>query len=266
MKINRNKRLALGAALLVTGAAAVVGGQAWADGASSSAGGAQDCDKKPSEILDLANWYLTLPTGDEGHPDTVEQPDLDGFTADPYFTANADCDAVQFQAPVNGVTTENSKYPRSELREMDGSDEASWSSSEGTHTLVVEEAFTHLPEPGDDDRDIVVGAQIHGSDDDVTVFRLEGDQLWSTDEDEPHGTLLDEHYTLGTKFEAKFVVEDGKTHVFYNGEEKATLSKDYDGAYFKTGAYTQANCDNSDPCDESNFGQVEIYSAKVTHE
>ncbi|MEN3264647.1 MAG: hypothetical protein V7646_1541, partial [Pseudonocardia sp.] len=30
----------------------------------------------PSEVLDLSNWYLTLPTGQERDPDDVYQPDL----------------------------------------------------------------------------------------------------------------------------------------------------------------------------------------------
>ncbi len=48
----------------------------------------------------------------------------------------AACDGVQFRAPVDGVTTSGSSYPRSELREMtdSGSSEASWSSTSGTHS------------------------------------------------------------------------------------------------------------------------------------
>ncbi|MFJ7239988.1 polysaccharide lyase family 7 protein [Streptomyces olivaceus] len=46
---------------------------------------------------------------------------------------------------------------------------------------------------------------------------------------------------------------------------RATLSKKFSGAYFKAGAYTQGNCDNSDPCDGDNYGQVKIYGLDVTH-
>ena len=30
----------------------------------------------PGDLLDLADWYLTLPTGKQGDPDTVENPEL----------------------------------------------------------------------------------------------------------------------------------------------------------------------------------------------
>ena len=30
----------------------------------------------PGDLIDLADWYLTLPTGKQGDPDTVENPDL----------------------------------------------------------------------------------------------------------------------------------------------------------------------------------------------
>jgi hypothetical protein len=36
-------------------------------------------------------------------------------------------------------------------------------------------------------------------------------------------------------------------------------------AYFKASAYTQANCSNSSPCDDSNYGQTTIHSVSVTH-
>jgi hypothetical protein len=39
-------------------------------------------------------------------------------------------------ANAGGVTTKNSTYPRSELREMNGDEMASWSNRTGTHTLT----------------------------------------------------------------------------------------------------------------------------------
>jgi hypothetical protein len=53
--------------------------------------------------------------------------------------------------------------------------------------------------------------------------------------------------------------------VYYNGERETTISHDGDTNYFKAGAYTQANCGNSDPCDSDNYGEVHISSIKVTH-
>ena len=30
----------------------------------------------PGDLIDLTDWYLTLPTGKQGDPDTVENPEL----------------------------------------------------------------------------------------------------------------------------------------------------------------------------------------------
>lgn len=217
----------------------------------------------PSEILDLTDWKLTLPTGEDEDPTEITQPELATFSAAPWFQADAACDAVRFRAAVNGVTTGGSSYPRAELREMTngGEDEAAWSTTEGTHTLVVTEAFTALPK----EKPQVVGAQVHGGDDDVTVFRLDGSKLYITDGDDSRHHLVTDDYELGTEFEAKFVAEDGEIDVYDNGKPQTTISHDGDTNYFKAGAYTQANCDNSDPCADGNYGEVRISGIEVTH-
>ncbi|MFJ1996771.1 polysaccharide lyase family 7 protein [Streptomyces asiaticus] len=217
----------------------------------------------PADVLDLTNWKLTLPTGEDEDPTDITQPALATFSAKPWFQVTGNCDAVRFRSAVNGVTTGGSDYPRAELREMtdDGAEEAGWSATEGTHTLVVKEAFTALPK----EKPHLVGAQIHGGDDDVTVFRLEGSKLYITDGDDAHHHLVTDDYELGTEFEAKFVARNGKIDAYYNGQRETTISSDGDTNYFKAGAYTQANCGNSDPCDDDNYGEVRISSLKATH-
>lgn len=217
----------------------------------------------PSEVLDLTDWKLTLPTGEEEDPTEITQPGLAAFSAAPWFRAEPDCDAVRFRAAVDGVTTGGSAYPRAELREMTdgGADEAAWSTTDGTHTLVVREAFTALPE----ERPYLVGAQVHGGDDDVTVFRLEGRSLYITDGDDRHHHLVTDDYTLGTEFEARFVAGGGKIDAYYDGRLETTIRHEGDTNYFKAGAYTQANCDNSEPCDGDNHGEVRISRITVTH-
>ncbi|MFI7407784.1 polysaccharide lyase family 7 protein [Streptomyces sp. NPDC049627] len=217
----------------------------------------------PADVLDLTNWKLTLPTGDDEDPTEITQPELAAFSADPWFRAEAGCAAVRFRAAVNGVTTGGSSYPRAELREMTagGADEAEWSTTDGTHTLVVREAFTALP----GERPYVVGAQVHGGDDDVTAFRLEGSSLYVTDGDDRHHHLVTDDYEPGTEFEAKFVARDGEIGAYYNGRLQTTISHDGDTNYFKAGAYTQANCANSEPCADGNYGEVRISRIKVTH-
>lgn len=85
----------------------------------------------PSQILDLSVWKLTLPIGSTENPIDIHQPELNLFHHITYFYEKSK--AVVFIANCGGVTTANSKYPRSELREMnlDGS-LASWSAISGT--------------------------------------------------------------------------------------------------------------------------------------
>jgi hypothetical protein len=227
------------------------------------ADGASACEY-PADVLDLTNWYIGLPIGEEEKPTNVEQPELATFAVDPWFVATEDCTAVQFRAAVNGVTTSGSMNPRSELREMTngGETKASWSSTEGEHTMVVDQAITAVPQV----RPYVVAGQIHDAEDDVTVFRLEGKKLYVTNGDTTRYHLVTDNYVLGTRFEAKFVVADGRIKVYYNGTLETTIEKDFTGGYFKAGAYTQAHCGNSSPCADSNYGQVEIYDLEVTHE
>ncbi|MGH3765971.1 MAG: polysaccharide lyase family 7 protein [Pseudonocardiaceae bacterium] len=218
----------------------------------------------PADILDLANWKETLPTGSPGHPTEVKQPELKTYSADPWFTPNAQCNGVQFRAAVDGVTTSGSAYPRSELREMtdNGSHAASWSTNSGTSTMEIDEAITHLPQGNAH----MVAGQIHNQDHDVTVFKLEGSKLYVTNNNDAHYKLVTDNYQLGTRFKVKFVVSGGQVKAYYNDRLAATVPVNSSGDYFKAGGYTQANCHNSSPCAASNYGEVVIYGLTVSHQ
>lgn len=139
---------------------------------------------------------------------------------------------------------------------------AHWSSNTGTHTLTIKEAVTHLPQP----KSVVVTAQIHGADGDVSMFRLEGRKLCITKGSESRYKLVTADYVPGTVFEAKYVVGNDQVKAYYNGALQATIDGHFTGAYFKAGAYTQANCSNASPCSSNNYGEVVIHSLDVTHE
>ncbi|MDQ0946129.1 hypothetical protein QFZ24_000052 [Streptomyces phaeochromogenes] len=62
----------------------------------------------PADVLDLTDWKLTLPTGDDEDPTEITQPELATFSAEPWFRAEPGCDAVRIRAAVNGVTTSGS--------------------------------------------------------------------------------------------------------------------------------------------------------------
>jgi hypothetical protein len=229
---------------------------------ATAAGASERCEL-PAQVLDLRNWKITLPVDDpdlEGiQPMDVLQPRLNDYDIDPWFVTEGG--GVRFRAAVNGVTTQNSKNPRSELREMDGDQRRTWPAATGHHTMVVEQAITALPAQ----QPHVVAGQIHDGSDDVTVFRLEGKKLYLTNGDTNHHELITDDYELGTRFQARFEVSDGKIRAFYNGRLIDTIPATFTAGYFKAGAYTQANCTNSAPCDAGNYGQVVIYTLKVAH-
>ena len=210
----------------------------------------------PGELLDLTNWYLTLPTGEPGEPDTVMQPALATYSSE-WF--RVDGDGVAFTANAGGVTTENSNYPRSELREMDGTKKASWSNARGTHTLDVREAFTAQPTAKPD----VVGAQIHDAESDVIEIRLEGMRLLVQYDDGDSDATLDPDYRLGTPFDLKIVAANGHITVSYNGVQQADIPRSGSGWYFKAGSYVQSNPTRGDRPDA--VGTVVISALKVTH-
>jgi hypothetical protein len=237
------------------------GGGGYGGGGYGGGGYGGGC-RYPSQILDLKSWKLTLPTGSAGSPKEIVQPALATFASTPWFQPTSDCAAVVFRSAVDGVTTKGSSYPRSELREMsDGGSDAAWSSASGTHTLTVTESFNRLPQG----KPQLVGAQIHDDSDDISVFRLEGSNLYVTDGDNPHFKLVTSDYALGTRYQARYVVSDGTVKAYYNGQLQATLSKSFSNAYFKAGAYTQANCEKVSPCDSDNYGETMVYNLEVSH-
>lgn len=229
----------------------------------------------PAQVLNLTNWKQTLPIGEPEDPTEIEQPALALYRLDPWFVVTSDGQGVRFRAPVNGVTTSGSGYPRSELREManNGQDQASWTSFSGIHTMTIDQAITHLP----DIKKHVVAGQIHDGGDDVIVIRLEGTKLF-VDINGDDGPILTNNYALGTRFTVKFEVSNGQTRIYYNGttvnntgtNTPFALIQDYEGAYFKAGAYTQSKCIQDEGeetnCSANNFGEVIIYGLTVTHQ
>ncbi|NUP13922.1 MAG: polysaccharide lyase family 7 protein [Polyangiaceae bacterium] len=234
-------------------------------GGQGGAGGAGEAPSLPAELLDLSNWKLTLPISEAGDesPLEIKQPDLATYSVDPYFHLDAAKDGVIFQAHAGGATTSNSGYPRSELREMTsrGADLASWSTTSGTHTLVVTQAITHLPAA----KPHVVAGQIHDDSDDVVMIRLEDEYLFVEGGGDDLGEL-DPNYVLGTPFAIKLVAADGVIQVYYNDltTPKVEVEADASGCYFKAGVYTQSNTSTGD--EPSAYGEVVVYDLSVVHQ
>ncbi|GAL09230.1 alginate lyase precursor [Vibrio astriarenae] len=84
--------------------------------------GTHAADKIPADILDLSCWKVTLPvslTGGDKPTEFSETEIVNGANHEDYFFVNEAGDGVVFRSPIAGVrTSENTKYIRSELREM----------------------------------------------------------------------------------------------------------------------------------------------------
>ncbi|MGE3289526.1 MAG: polysaccharide lyase family 7 protein [Pseudonocardia sp.] len=212
----------------------------------------------PADVLDLSTWKLTLPTGESGRPTEILQPQLGTYT-DEHFRLTERRDGVAFTAGVEGVTTRNSSYPRSELREMRGGREASWSNTRGEHTLWLRAAITRVP-PGTPN---VVAAQIHDTRDDVAQIRLEGRELSVQWDDGRRRQVLDPDYRLGTRFEVTIVASGGTVRVAHDGRWRATIDTAGTGWYFKAGSYVQSNASRGD--DRGAVGEVIVHGLRVTH-
>jgi hypothetical protein len=212
----------------------------------------------PAQIIDASKWYLTLPTGSEGRPDTIDTKDLATY-ASKWFQLNDAKDGVVFTANAGGATTENSHYPRSELREMVNGENASWDGSSGTHTMELDQAITKTPSTKPD----VISAQIHGGDDDVMQIHLSGSTLTVKYADGDKQVVLDPSYKLGERFRVKIQSAAGTVKVWFNGALKATLPISGTGNYFKAGAYVNSNPEKG--ADPSDVGQVVIYGLKISH-
>jgi hypothetical protein len=212
----------------------------------------------PSDLIDLSNWYLTLPTGDDGDPDQVHEPELATYSG-PAFHLDDAKDGVVFSADAGGATTEGSEYPRSELREMSGTDKASWSNTSGTHTLTLREAFTRLPSVKPE----VVGAQIHDAKNDVVLIRLIGERLVAEYGRDSTRITIDPAYKLGTPYDLRITAADSHIEIFYNGNLAADIPMSGSGWYFKAGAYVLSNPDKGESPDAE--GEVVIYSLRVEH-
>lgn len=209
-------------------------------------------------IMDPTEWYLTLPTGSKGDPNTVAGSKLDTFSCT-YFHLDPADDGLVFSANAGGVTTSGSSYPRSELREMNGTKMASWSDTVGTNTMEVRQAVTALPRAKPE----VVTAQIHDSSDDVMEIRLEGTKLIAAYNDGKTAVTIDPQYVLGTVYDLKIVAADGRIKVFYNGAKKADIARKGSGWYFKSGSYIQSNTSKGDKTNA--LATVVIYQIDVTH-
>lgn len=215
--------------------------------------------------MDLSEWYVTLPVGAPDDPETIRQPALQNFSDPNFFYWSVPLQAAVFRAHCGGVTTTGSQYPRTELREMKGSELADWDITKGTHTMISKHAVLHLP----DLKPEVVVAQVHRYTADLFVIHAQRQEngrlrLIAKNEKTIYGVLSDS-WGMGDPFNLKIEAKKGEINVYFEdfGVSKATFSADSKRNYFKTGAYTQSSINNGE--DFNAFSEVALFSVDVKH-
>jgi hypothetical protein len=194
-----------------------------------------------------------------GHIDYGLSEIGNGFSKPGYFELNKDRTGARFTAHIDGGrTSKNTKYPRSELRELTSKGErAAWSADSGTHVMFADVACFRIS-PGKPQISLL---QIHDDEDDTLQVRLEQKKLFVTVGGKEAGTL-DTAYKLGSFFACRIEVSGKKVRVFHNGTKKVEKPFKGGGQYFKAGAYAQSNTDHDD---EDETMVMEIRNLSVSH-
>ncbi len=235
----------------------------------ASAAPALATDVAPGGNFDLSVWSLQLPIGSPGSPTTISPAQLKGATgySNPsYFWTDKNDGSMTFWAPEKGVTTPNSNYARSELREMNANGSAADWALAGSHKLS---ANLRIPAVT---RNVTVG-QIHlGTGGSSTKPLLElyykpsGDISVGIENSPAGGQTLHSitNVPLGTRWSYTVAVSGGNTiKLTVNG---ATTSYPIPSSfnpyhmYFKAGSYNQSSSDST-----ANGAKVKFYSLTVAH-
>lgn len=239
-----------------------------------------DPSAAPATNFDLSLWKITLPVNSSGQIGgaAVEVKNIGAtFQKAPYFYTAQD-GAMVFMAPTDGARTSGSKYPRSELREMDASGkEISWTVEQGGElhaTLSVNE----LPVTSAGAKGRIVIGQIHGPDDELCRLYYDDGKLYFYD-DKATSSIKETQFilksasgqttniALNEKFEYSIIADRNNLTVIavHNGVEYRAVdpvSSFWPGKalYFKAGAYVQVSAPGSGAGNVgSGKGQVSFY-------
>jgi hypothetical protein len=229
---------------------------------------AADPHVAPGGNFDLSVWQLQEPVGSPGRPTTIPSSRLQGANGyqDPYFYTDTRDGAMTFWAPEKGVTTPNSHYARSELREMnrDGGP-ADWALA-GAHRMSATLRVVSVTE------NVCVG-QIHlGSGGSSTKPLLElyyhanGDIVLGT-ENSPSGGQTPHsvgHVPVGRTWSYTIAVSGGNTiELTVNGTTtRYGIPSSFQPykQYFKAGSYNQSSSDST-----TMGARVAFYGLTVSH-
>jgi hypothetical protein len=235
-------------------------------------GGALNPNVAPGGNFDLSVWELQEPVGSPGSPTTFVSSQLAGPTGhqDTYFFTDSTDGSMTFWDPENGVTTPNSSYPRSELREMTASGAAANWLPPGTHTLSATVKASVIP-------DHVAVGQIHlgtgtpaSTKPLLELFYYSSGEIEIGIEQTPAGG--NEQLTkvgsvpLGTKWSYVIGLSGNTISLTINGGTVQTFPMsstfDQEGMYFKAGDYDQTADSSAAP---TVGAKVQFYALTIFH-
>ena len=261
--------------------------------------------KSKTAKIDWSHWTVTVPEENPdkpGKPYSLGYPEILNYAEDKiaskYMYDDPKDKSVVFYAFPSGVTTANTHYSRSELRETmeTGSNKVNWTFAKGGKMRGTY-AIDDISKEPDGKYSRVIIAQIHGVLTDeqrdligqkdnnappiLKVYWDKGKIRVKTkvlkDLNAPYKEMLSEHawgddegrnfkekIDLNTRFTLEVKVSDGRMEVILNDTESLV----YDDIhmkkwgifenYFKAGNYFQSKTPGT-------FAKVKIYSLQVTH-
>ena len=232
-----------------------------------------------------AHWKLQIPELQDGSDTKIKEVgkgtgiSFDNYSSEYFYYDDSDS-AFVFNTPVSAPKTVNTKYARSELREMMGDDKTVNWDWNGRHCLDVEEAVTKIPANGR-----VMVCQVHGiypNGDNgpvplKVIYAANKKRLAITYKAHPQSYEDQKIYyfdevELNQKFTISIQIIDGTGYVSISSNG---ISQKYEYSYnpvttgwidfynyFKAGNYIQDCEDNS----ENAGSTVKMYNINVTHE
>lgn len=217
----------------------------------------------PGGTFDLSKWKLQLPTGEEGHPDTINPDKLkgcSGYKSDVFYTGSDGAIVMKVSGSPSSsgcVTTENSDHCRTELRE---NSPAKWSPTKAKNRLFADLVVKRI----EDDRVVVGQIHIDGAISSKPVCEL----YYSSSGDLKMGvqkcrtcnqaSFAVGHVPVGQRFTYEIRYEGGKLSVSLNGgtfQKLDTFDLKNPDSYFKAGNYNQGEGPT----------EVHFYAIQVSH-
>ena len=222
----------------------------------------------PGGNFDLSVWELQLPVGSPGSPTTIPPSQLEGasgYQNPAYFWTDKNDGSMTFWDPESGVTTPNSSFPRSELREMNSNGSAADWTLAGNHTLSAELRVVSVTS------NVCVG-QVHlGTGGTSTkplaelYYHSNGNIYLGTENSPSGGQTLHSitNVALGAHWTYVINVSGNTLNLTVNGRTTSySIPASFNAyhQYFKAGDYNQSASSST-----TNGAKVKFYSLTVSH-